>query len=408
MKRVFYVTLLNVRLIASDRAALAWLLAMPVVFTFVVGIALSGGRSTASGPVKYALTVANLDSGPRGAELLQRIEEAGEIDLLPVEGPDAGVEAKRLVDDGDRSSALIIPHDFTDKLEQDGQAVLTFHRNPERMNPLVTKQALERAVARMNVELLAAAGVRAAHERLRGEPSDAEAQALAKRVHEFVAGSWEPAPVSVVTELVGRKTRRDLPEMGFSHSAPAMALMFVLLSGLMFSAGLVEERRARTLARLSTAPVRKGEVVLANLVWRTVVGCGQFAILILVGALVFRVDWGDSPLALALIGLTYVASVAGMSVLIGSFARTSRQAETTSLVAALSMCALGGLWWPIEITPKAYQTIGHFVPTGWAMDAMHNLVGRGYALPEIMPQASLLLGFAAAFCVAAALSFRWE
>ena len=42
------------------------------------------------------------------------------------------------------------------------------------------------------------------------------------------------------------------------------------------------------------------------------------------------------------------------------------------------------------------------------MDAMHNLVGRGYALPEIMPQASLLLGFAAAFCVAAALSFRWE
>ncbi|MFQ5739805.1 MAG: hypothetical protein ACE5JX_12400, partial [Acidobacteriota bacterium] len=34
----------------------------------------------------------------------------------------------------------------------------------------------------------------------------------------------------------------------------------------------------------------------------------------------------------------------------------------------------GGCWWPIEITPGWMQTFSLFLPTGWAMDAMHKLV----------------------------------
>jgi ABC-2 type transport system permease protein len=176
----------------------------------------------------------------------------------------------------------------------------------------------------------------------------------------------------------------------------------------MLSSMLVDERREKTLARLLSAPVRRSEIVVANLAWRFAVGTLQLWFLIGFGALVFGVDWGDSPLALVLVGAAYVTAVAGLSVLIGSLSKSSRLAETLSLALSLTMCALGGLWWPLEVTPKAYQTVGHLVPTGWAMDAMHNLTSRGYSLAGIAPQILMLLLFAAVFSAAAVAAFRYE
>ncbi len=42
---------------------------------------------------------------------------------------------------------------------------------------------------------------------------------------------------------------------------------------------------------------------------------------------------------------------------------------------ANGLAALGGCWWPIEVTPQWMQTI---MPTGWTMDAMHKLISFQY------------------------------
>jgi ABC-2 type transport system permease protein len=407
MRKIIHITVLYLGVLRSDKSAFFWLLAMPIVFTFVTGFVYpsGGGRS---GPVRYALTVVNLDEGGRGAELLAAVEEADEIDLLLLEEPGADSTAIALVDDGDRSAALIIPADYSAKIGGGAQATIKFHRNPERMNPLVTREAVERVLSRLNAEAMVVAGAREAYAELWGEPTEEKAAELTGRARSFVADAWERPPVTVSAETVGRTLEERLPPGGYSHSSPAMALMWVLLNGLMASSFLVSERREKTLMRLFTAPVRRSEIIVGNLAWRFVVGLVQMWFLIGFGALVFGVDWGDSPTALLLVTVTYIAAVAGLSVLIGSTTRTSRQAESLSLILSLSMCALGGLWWPLEITPKAYQTVGHLIPTGWAMDAMHNLVGRGYTLAEVAPQAAALAGFAVIFTVAATLTFRHE
>jgi len=414
VRRIAGLVLHNLKLVAADRAALVWLLVMPVAFTFFMGIAFRGGGDNDASPedITYLVTVLNLDSGPRGAELVDAIEADGAIGVIreAPEGDDSDIERIRsLVADGERSSALIVPPGFSDSLTSGHTATLEFVRNPERLNPHKTREAVDRIVSRMNVSEMAGALAVDARTEVRGEPSPELRKALAESARAHADRSWDPAPMTVTAETLGREGRSDdVPASGFAHSSPAMALMFILLNGLMMSTMLVEERRERTLRRLFTTPVRRSEIIVANLLFRVLVGAGQLVFLIALGRFVFGVDWGDTPAGLALVGATYVAAVAGLSVLIGSWARNSRQAESLSLLLALSMCALGGLWWPLEITPRAYQIIGHIVPTGWAMDALHDIVGRGYGFAAVSTDAAVLAGFAALFTIAAALSFRPE
>jgi ABC-2 type transport system permease protein len=407
MRRVAAIIAMNVKLVLADRAALMWLLAMPIVFTLVTGVVFRGGGG-GEGPTRYALTVVNSDTGPEGGRLLDAVRAADEIDVLLVEGADAEREARELVEGGERSAALVIPAGMSDSLLAGEKVTLGFIRNPERMNPIVTRRAIERALATYNAEKLAGEAILEARRTIRGEPAPAQAAELSLGMGTFVQKEMEDPSLTLTVETLGRSEGSDVPAMGFQHSSPAMALMYVLLSGLMLSTMLVEERRERTLSRLLSAPVRRSEIVAANLSFRFVIGMIQMWFLIGFGALVFRVDWGDSFLALVLVTAAYVVAVAGLSVLIGSLSRSSRRAATMSLVLALSMCALGGLWWPLEITPRSYQTIGHLVPTGWAMDAMHNLVSRGYGLAGVMPQVGVLGAFALIFSAAAVAAFRYE
>ncbi len=413
VRRIAGLIVNNLKLVAADRTALVWLLVMPVAFTFFIGIAFRGGGGDEVSPeeMTYYVTVLNLDRGEQGRDLIEAIEAEQGVDVMLEEPSDEEDDAERvrqLVADGERSSALIIPPAFSDSLAAGRPAALEFVRNPERLNPYKTREAVDRAVSRLNVSVMAGELAVDARTALRGEPSPELSRALADSAAAFAARSWDPAPVTVRAETLGRAAGADVPAMGFSHASPAMALMFILLNGLMLSTALVEERRERTLRRLFTTPARRGEIIVANLLWRFLIGVGQLVFLIVLGIVVFGVDWGATPLGLAAVGITYTAAVASLSVLIGTWARNSRQAESLSLVLALSMCALGGLWWPLEITPRAYQFVGHMVPTGWAMDAMHDIVSRGHGLAAVATDAAVLAGFAAAFTLAAVLSFRPE
>jgi ABC-type Na+ efflux pump permease subunit len=290
VRNIYSIAALNVRVLCSDRSALFWLLVMPIAFTFVAGIAFSGGGGGDDAPVRYALTVANMDEGGRGEELLEAIVQSDEIDLLMVEGDGPDEEARLLIEDGDRSAALVIPRDYSEKLSAQDPVELTFHRNPERMNPLVTRQAVERVIAKLNAEELAERAIVDAHESVRGTPPPAKELELAQAIRAFVSEELERPSMTVAVERLGRSARSEMPDMGFQHSSPAMALMFILLNGLMLSSMLVTERREKTLARLLTAPVRRSEIVIANLAWRFVVGTLQLWFLIGFGALAFGVE----------------------------------------------------------------------------------------------------------------------
>jgi ABC-type multidrug transport system permease subunit len=89
-------------------------------------------------------------------------------------------------------------------------------------------------------------------------------------------------------------------------------------------------------------------------------------------------------------------------------ARTEQQVVGLGVIAANVLAALGGCWWPIEITPLWTQKLALLFPTGWAMDALHKLVSFGEPAGAILPHLAAILTAALAAGWAASRRFRFQ
>ena len=58
------------------------------------------------------------------------------------------------------------------------------------------------------------------------------------------------------------------------------------------------------------------------------------------------------------------------------------------------LAALGGCWWPIEITPAWMQQFAMALPTGWTMDALHKLISFQSSPMTVLPNVAVLFGTA--------------
>ncbi len=97
-----------------------------------------------------------------------------------------------------------------------------------------------------------------------------------------------------------------------------------------------------------------------------------------------------------------------LGVLLAAFARTRRQAEGLTVLFSMLTAALGGAWWPLEITPRIYQTVVKSLPTTWAMIGFNDVIVRGQGVAGVLPEVGILLGFALVFFVAGIWRFRYE
>jgi ABC-2 type transport system permease protein len=88
--------------------------------------------------------------------------------------------------------------------------------------------------------------------------------------------------------------------------------------------------------------------------------------------------------------------------------RTNDQAVSIMIGASMSMAALGGAWWPIDIVPTAMQQFGHLFPSAWAMDGFQAVILRGAGLNEVLLPTTMLLGYALLFFVLGVWRFRFE
>jgi ABC-type multidrug transport system permease subunit len=171
---------------------------------------------------------------------------------------------------------------------------------------------------------------------------------------------------------------------------------------------LMQERSSGLLRRLATAPISRAEIVAGKLGARLGLGVLQVAMGILAGTFIFGVDWGPDLPMVVLVLLAWAALAAAIGILVGSVVRSEGQAVGLGVTGSMVLAALGGCWWPIEITPDALQAVQKFLPTGWAMDALHRLCSFQLGAASALPHLLAILAAGAIVTFLAARGFRFE
>ena len=179
----------------------------------------------------------------------------------------------------------------------------------------------------------------------------------------------------------------------FDQNVPGFSVTFLLLGMLLgVSLGLLDERDWGTLDRQRAMPVPAAYILLGKLLSRFVVGLVQMSVLFAVGWAAFGISLGPQPWALLLptIGIVFAGTAFGLIV---AAIATSREAVLpVGSIVIVTMAAVGGCWWPIDLEPRWMRTVALAFPTTWAMDAYNDLMIRRRAVgAAFLPTAVMLL-----------------
>lgn len=403
MRKVFDIAWNDVRVEFSSAWTLVFFLILPVVFTAIIGASMSGmyGEDDPETDDRFPVLVVDEDGSGLSAEL-GAVLEASDI-VHPVLEPRE--EANRLFEETSALAILTVPAGFEDAL-LDGQPVdLRLRKLPNDDRVLAVEQAIHAAAGQVNGAVAAALASVAKAERIRPFESDATRQAYFEQGVAMAREVLDDPPVSVAVTRAPEVN--DRIASGFEQSSAGQLVTWTLTTLIGASYVFVDERLGGTLRRLLITPTGKVTILCGKIVGRLGMGVVQMVLLIVVAA-VFDVNWGQSPLALALIVLAFGLTGVAFGVLLSTFIKTRGQASGLTTLFSMLMAAMGGAWWPLEVTPQIYQTVVKTVPSTWAMIGFNDIIVRGQGITGVLPEVGVLLGFALIFFVVGVWRLRYE
>jgi ABC-2 type transport system permease protein len=348
-----------------------WTFVMPVVFFYFIGNVTGGfGSHEKRDPIAVLVPP---DAGFLADELIRRLEQRN-FQILHVEH---------------YFRELRIPPGFTQSVLAGQPVKLELTRNGAGMDTDYDQTRAARAVYTVLADLVAVSSQG-------GTPSPSTFAQLAQQPH-------------LITLDVTSAGKRKEPPLGFEQAVPGTLVMFTLL--IMFTSGgasLLIERRQGILLRLASSPMSRGAVVLGKWGARVTLGFIQILFAMAAGKILFKVNWGDHLGAILVLLAAYASLAALLGMLLGNFSRSDGQVVGLGVIASNVMAALGGCWWPIEITPRWTQDLALVFPTGWAMDGLHKLMSFGDSPEAVIPNicACLVAALIAGYVLARTFRFQ--
>jgi ABC-type multidrug transport system permease subunit len=358
------------------RETLLWVFVMPILFFFFIGRVT--GQFSGTGAKQWIAVAEGDSAGFLADQLVHRLEER-DFQVKRAANADSIAAYQR---------RLLLPPAFTDSILAGQPIVLRYASRDEALTGDYSRLRVQRAVYTLLADII-----------VTGRGGEITAVAL---------DSLNRLPHALRVEVKPAGVRHEAPT-GYAQAIPGIMVMFTLL--VMGTSGailLVVERRQGLLRRLAYAPMGRAQVVAGKWLGMWTLGLVQIAFAMLAGTLLFKMDWGPNLGMICVLMLAYGALMAGVGMTLGCLARTEGVAAAIGVIAANLLGALGGCWWPIEVTPAWMQKLQLALPTGWAMDALHKLISFGSPPSAVLWHLGVMVAGTVILLAISARVFRYE
>jgi len=423
IRQILAITIKELKVLWLDREALALLFAMPMFFILVMSFALEGVFEAGSRGHPIEVLVVNQKGGSLAEQAIADLKRLEGLILIETKDGEAlnFEKAEEFIRKGDYPLALVFPESFTER-------ALQTLRDPQKEKPTVYLMS----DPAMNIQLLATVKgvIQSVTERrvlaaqvsqhlnkmlksLGGKTSlslDPFIQDTEKQFENILADADKNERDSSGIILMNTSPR------GFStgrrptateQNVPAYTIFGVFFIVLTLASSFLQEKKDGTFQRILAAPLSKTGLLIGKLLPYYLVNLVQIGLMFAVGAIVFSMKLGNFP-ALLIVSIALAAAANGLGLLVAALGKTEAQVNGLSVLLAIALSALGGMMVPTFIMPDLMKTFSLFTPHAWALAGFHDVIIRGLGVKQILPEASVLLGFASFFFVLALWRFRFD
>ena len=398
MKKILNIIWKDTILRFSSKSELVFFLILPIIFTLI----LAGGTGNQGGDNRIRLLVVDQAQSPLSLQIISQLEKSATVrpDVLTLEKAESEFEVRNA------SALLVIPVDCDSETLRKGEIVLDLRQMPNNLNAQAAQRAVQAVLYQLGSTVSIAKDAILEAEKIRPFTSDLDRQVYFDTALERAQSLMDAAPDRSNVVLGGTKDPIEYDPRANSSAGQMITWVFIPLIAI--SSAFAYERQRGTLRRLLTTPTGKGTyllgTILGNVLWALV----QMTLLITFGALVMKVNWADNPAALAVVMIASALAAAALGTMLGTFVKTEGQASGLSIMLGMVMALLGGCWYPIELFPEVVRNIVKILPTTWAMQGMLDILLRGQGVAGILPEAGVLLAFAAVFFMIGIWKFKFE
>ena len=381
----------------KDRNAVAYLFALPVALSVIIGLSFGTGGDINIDEVPVA--VVNHDRGftlggeplNLGDVLLHAFVPTGDpavdADFAPIheltEGyayTDAAL-ARRKVADGDLAAAIVIADEnFTANALQGAEpAPITLTTDSGRsVGPSIVRSIVNGLTNGMNTVILAQRVGPQALATLAGQ-TGADESALAEAVARLNAAAMDvsrSAPIQLQqVDLQGETRTFD----ALQYFAPSMAILFMTFAMAAGATSILTESQQWTLQRVMTTPTPRWVFMGGKLMGTYATGIIQMLVLVVSTTIVARLMgrenavWGTNIPAIAVLILAVVLAATSLGLLIAALSKTADQSNTYSTIAMLLLGMLGGTFLPIENLPAAISWLPKLTLNYWGIQGFFDI-----------------------------------
>ena len=392
--RTLNLALKDIQQIVRDRKALLFIAVMPVLFTVFMGIMQSPPSSPSD--LRLPIGFINQDSsGTLGTELRSLLQASDAVRPVDVAQNEVAQIADQVRDEK-LAAVVTVPDRFGAQLLSNQPIKLSVIVDTNKPAGQTADTALRSASGRLM------GAVEAARLSTADRPQNFEA-ALSAALQ-----AWQQPPIGVTVEKMNTPKNEKVVAQGFNQSSPGMLVMFTLFGLTTTATVLVLERKAFTLQRMLTTSMNRAAIIAGHLLAMFAIVFFQEALLVIFAQLFLGVNYFREPVATLLVMLTFGACIAAFGLFLSATAKTEEQATMFALLAMFVFAALGGAWFPLDVTGQTFYTIGHLTPGAWAMDGFQNIVVRGLGLTSVLLPVGVLAAYALAFFGLAVWRFKFE